>query len=79
MNVLIANDGTLQFVWSDELAALRDLGTAHTRRASHVEPTADSKWTADMGPMGGPVLGPFDLHQQAIQAERAWLLEHCGI
>ena len=79
MNVIISTDGTLHFVWSDDLAALRQLGETHIRRASHVEPADGGRWTADMGPMGGPVLGPFDLHQDAIQAERAWLLKHVGV
>lgn len=30
-------------------------------------------WWADMTPSAGPVLGPFDLHQQAIEAELRWL------
>jgi len=30
-------------------------------------------WWADMLPVGGPVLGPFDTHEDAIAAEVEWL------
>lgn len=32
-----------------------------------------NKWWADMAPVGGPVLGPFDGRQQALDEEVAWL------
>lgn len=35
-----------------------------------------NKWWADMQPVGGTVLGPFDKHSQAIDAEVLWLREH---
>jgi len=31
---------------------------------------------ADLLPVGGPVLGPFKLHDDAIAAEIAWLQAH---
>ena len=36
-------------------------------------PTADGRWTADLRPVGGPVLGPFARRSEALEAERAWL------
>ena len=45
------------------------------RRASHVEPDRDGFWWADMGPVDGPVLGPYGSKSEALGAERAWLLE----
>jgi hypothetical protein len=42
-------------------------------RASHVEPDAEGYWWADMGPSGGPVLGPFTSRSAALGAERGWL------
>lgn len=72
----IETDGAVTFLWSDDLAPLRDLGRAHLRRASHVEPTEEGHWTADLSPVGGPVLGPFSLRSDALEAERSWLLEH---
>ena len=51
---------TVHLVYDDALRGLLALGPAAIRRASHVEPTPDGRWTADLGPMEGPVLGPFD-------------------
>ena len=69
-------DGALIFVWHDALACLRNLGKTKIRRASRVEPTADGRWTADLGPVGGEVFGPFDLRAEALQAEFKWLTAH---
>jgi len=49
---------------------LRELGKLQITRASHVEPDRDGFWLADMGPVGGPVLGPFRNRAEALQAER---------
>lgn len=67
--------GDLQFIYCDRLAPLLEMGKATVKRASHVEP-AGKKWTADMSPVNGPVLGPFKLRQQALDAERAWLQDN---
>ena len=45
------------------------------QRASHVEPDRDGFWWADMGPVDGPVLGPYGSKSEALGAEKAWLLE----
>ena len=75
--VFIDREGKLTYVYDDALMeALRDLGPAETRRASHVEPGSDGKhWFADMTPLtgNGPVLGPFSSRQEALTAEAAWL------
>ena len=42
-------------------------------RPAAIEPTPDGRWTADLGPAGGPVLGPFPRRSEALDAERAWL------
>ena len=39
-------------------------------RASHVEPDAEGRWLADLTPVAGPVLGPFDLRSEALAAEQ---------
>lgn len=57
----------------DARTLLRQVGDVQTRRASHVEPTDDDRWMADMSPMDGPVLGPFDLRTDALAAEHKWL------
>ena len=72
----ILADGTVRFIYDDELAAMLDLpgsDTVSIQRASHVEPTADGRWTADMAPMGAGVLGPFPTRAAALAAEVAWL------
>lgn len=79
MQVSIDDDGSLEFIWSDDLACLRELGVCDIRRASHVEPTVDALWEADMSPSGGPVLGAFETRQEAIDAELAWLAKHKGL
>ena len=33
-------------------------------------------WWADMGPVGGPVLGPFKTRGDALTKEIEWLQEH---
>lgn len=71
------NYGNLLFIYSDELATiLSNLGPISTTRASHVEPGLDGKWYADMSPVGGPMLGPFDLRQTALDEEVDWLKEN---
>lgn len=74
--VYVKPDGTIQFIYDDELTFLHELGDANISRASHVEPTPDGKWTANMGPSGGPILGPFELRKEALDAEVEWLEGH---
>lgn len=71
--------GNMQFVYSDELLDLLDEGDATVTRVSHVEPTSDNRWTADMTPVRGPILGPFKTHAKALAAERMWLREQVGL
>lgn len=49
------------------------LGELSIRRASHVEPDAQGRWWADLAPVSGPCLGPFDRRSQALAAEQTWL------
>lgn len=78
--VMIRPDGTVEFIYDDGLQPLLGAGDGRVRRASHVEPTEDGRWLADLGPVGGPCLGPFRLRRDAISAELAWLRwEHTGI
>lgn len=74
-DLIVNNDGRLTYVWDDDLSGLVALGRPDIRRVSHVEPTRDGTWTADLSPVGGPRLGPFPLHATAVAAERAWLAE----
>ena len=63
----------VSFVHTDELVGLFREGAPYVTRASHVEPTEDGRWTADLSPVGGPVLGPYDLRDEALKAEVDWL------
>lgn len=74
----IGGGGVVRAIYADELAeVLGDLGGAPgIRRASHVEPRADGQWEADLGPVGGPVLGPFRFRRDALAAEVQWLERH---
>lgn len=72
MKVVVRPDGRIRMLYSDDLD-LRLLGNATTTRASHVEPTDDGRWTADMAPVGGGVLGPFEKRGEALAAERRYL------
>jgi hypothetical protein len=74
--ITVEASGRLRFLWHDALAGLREQGQVRIERASHVEPTEDGQWTADLAPSGGPLLGPFPRRGDALAAEQQWLLEH---
>ena len=73
IDIVCAPDGSLTAIWDDALAPLVTEGTTKIKRASHVEPTENGQWNADMSPVNGPVLGPFPLRSDALKAERDWL------
>ncbi|WP_166822381.1 hypothetical protein [Thalassoroseus pseudoceratinae] len=75
MQIIVQNDGSLRCLYSEELD-LRCLGQLTITRGSHVEPTSDGQWTADLSPVNGPTLGPFTARSQALDAEREWLEQH---
>ncbi len=75
MQLLITAAGRVRCLY-DETLDLTVLGRPAIRRGSHVEPTADGRWTADLAPVKGPVLGPFDTRSDALTAEREWLERH---
>jgi len=75
MELHIDPAGTIRCVY-DEALPLTELGAVSIQRASHVEPTSDGQWTADLTPVAGPVLGPFVQRSAALAAERVWLDEH---
>jgi len=75
MDLIIIATGQGRCVY-DEVIDLTTLGKLAIRRGSHVESTPDAQWTADMSPVGGPVLGPFQRWSEAITAERDWLADN---
>jgi hypothetical protein len=73
MELIVGADGVARCIY-DEALDLRELGKLQITRASHVEPDSDGNWWADMGPVEGPVLGPYGSRSEALRAERGWLL-----
>ena len=73
MELVVDAGGDVRCVYGEALD-LRELGRLSITRASHVEPDADGFWWADMGPVDGPVLGPYGSRSAALRAEREWLL-----
>jgi hypothetical protein len=77
MELVVGVDGMARCIY-DEALDLREIGKLQITRASHVEPDAEGYWWADMGPVDGPVLGPFMSRSEALGAEREWLLNQRG-
>ena len=75
MDLLIEASGTVRCVFGEEID-LGQLGRLSIRRGSHVEPTPDGQWTADLAPVQGPLLGPFPTRTAALNAEVSWLQDH---
>src|SRR4051812_24532470 len=76
----VSPDGRLAFVYDDALAELLLDGTPSVVRVSRVEPIVIGPgagdlvvWSADIGLVGGPVLGPFLSRSSALSAERKWI------
>jgi hypothetical protein len=72
MDLVIDAHGGIKCVYGEAIP-LQELGDMAIRRASHVEPDSQGRWWADLAPVGGPSLGPFDRRSQALDAEIAWL------
>ncbi len=75
MDLVIAPTGGIRCVY-DESIDLSSLGQVSIRRGSHVEPTSDGQWTADLSPVNGSILGPFLTRTDALNAEVTWLRDH---
>ena len=75
MQILIEPGGNVRCLYSEAIE-LATLGPLQIARASHVEPTADGQWLADLSPLSGPLLGPFACRSQALTAEEAWITQH---
>ena len=73
MELVVDVGGDVRCIY-DEALDLREIGKLQITRASLVEPDLDGYWWADMGPVDGPVLGPFKNRTEALRAERDWLL-----
>ena len=69
MQLLIQPDGAVRCVY-DEAIDLSALGRVQIRRASHVEPSDDGRWFADLAVVRGPLWGPYDRRSDALDAEQ---------
>ena len=67
--------GTITMLYTETIA-IDAIGLVSIRRASCVEPAANGQWTADLSPVGGPMLGPFDTRSAALAAEVAYIEDH---
>ena len=76
MILTITPTGTIQAVYSEALD-LDALGhQSITPHISQVDPDEHGQWWADLGPVDGPVLGPFARKSEAVRAEVAWIEEN---
>jgi hypothetical protein len=75
MQMVIAPGGAVKCLYGEEVELLA-LGRLSIERGSHVEPTSNGQWTADLSPVEGPLLGPFNCRSAALTAEREWLEEY---
>ena len=71
----IARGGPIRCLYGEAID-LAVLGTLAICRASHVEPDERGQWQADLAPVNGPRLGPFECRSAALAAEEAWLHRH---
>lgn len=72
MQLVIDPCGDIRCVYAENLD-LSVFGMLIVRRGSHVEPNRNGDWNADLSPVNGPVLGPFERRSEALAAELAWL------
>jgi len=72
MQIIVEANGAVRCAYSEEID-LAAIGSPVIRRASHVEPDQQGRWLADMSPLSGPLLGPFQLRSEALAAEHDWL------
>jgi hypothetical protein len=75
MELIVAAGGGVRCLYGETID-LAELGPLAIVRASHVEPDEQGCWSADLAPVGGPVLGPYRRRSEALAAEAAWIGEH---
>lgn len=76
MLIAILPSGEVQMIYSDSMRELLNEGQGSIQRASHVEPTIDNRWEADMSPIGGEVLSGFETRESALKAEVEYIEEN---
>ena len=75
MQMVIEPGGVVRCIYSESID-LTALGSPAISRASHVEPDQQGRWLADLSPVDGPILGPFQVRSEALVAEHSWLETH---
>ena len=75
MQLIIQANGSIRCLY-DEAIDLASLGHVTIQRASHVDADPKGHWHADLSPVSGPNLGPFECRSQALSAEENWLVSH---
>lgn len=75
MQLTVDPAGSMRCVYTEAID-LASIGSLSIARASHVEPDDQGRWIADLAPVGGPRLGPFEQRSPALAAEQQWLDEH---
>ena len=75
MQLVIDPEGIVRCIYGEAID-LSGLGVPSIGRASHVEPDVAGQWWADLAPVGGPRLGPFERRSLALEAEQDWLETH---
>ena len=72
MQLRIDPNGAIHCIY-DEAIDLSALGSVAIPRQPR---RTGRNWWADLSPVGGPTLGPFDRRGQALREERLWLETH---
>ena len=75
MQLVVITNGAIRCLYTEAIP-LATLGRLAICRESHVEPTPDGRWLADLSPVSGPSLGPFEVRSEALAAEQDWLEAH---
>jgi hypothetical protein len=75
MQLRVDPHGTIHGLYTERID-LSALGHILIAPASHVEPDARGRWHADLAPVDGPSLGPFERRSEALAAEVQWLEAH---
>lgn len=72
MELIVTPEGAIRCLYNEAID-LACLGRLVIDRASHVEPDRNGHWLADLSPVSGPLLGPFQFRSHALAAEQCWL------
>jgi hypothetical protein len=75
LQIVVDPCGVVRCLYCEDLD-LAAFGPLRISRASHLDPTGEGRWMADLAPAGGPLLGPFQRRSEALAAEVAWLEQH---